>query len=202
MRYRKLASQYGDKYDTTSAENKKNTDSTNSSARSISRKGRVRFAEMELKDENAEILSSILSKSKQPLSLPYIILHYNEGSGGSGASSTVMRRDDFQCSPKKFGMLVDAVEELMTSSDSDSEKMTVGKNGPTGGGGEGEEDLNHRSSLPLNGGDLAFSSQRSMDGSSTSTSTTTTVLTNGLGATQFYLSTLNIVSTQHHRRDQ
>mmetsp|Transcript_4388 Transcript_4388/g.8446 ORF Transcript_4388/g.8446 Transcript_4388/m.8446 type:complete len:365 (-) Transcript_4388:235-1329(-) len=178
MRYRKLASQYGDKYDTI----KKNAaadSSSGNSARNIAKKGRVRFAEMELKDENAEILMSILSKSKQPLSLPYILMYY-KGSGSRTTNNNGMVMRDFQCSPKKFRLLVDAVEELTSS---DSEEISVVANG--------EEGLNHRS-LPLNGGDLASSSQRSMDGTS---STTTTALMNGVGATQSYLSTLNNVNT-------
>ncbi|KAL7521054.1 hypothetical protein ACHAWX_005748 [Stephanocyclus meneghinianus] len=85
VRYRKLASQYGDTYD--------------SAGTHIDQYGRVRFGEMEY-DQNEE-MCRLLNATK----LPYIIMY--KGSKGKVA--------EFQCGPGKFQKLIDAVNEFADS---------------------------------------------------------------------------------------
>lgn len=90
MRYRKLASQLGDKYDDAGP-------GPGDSAK-ITREGRVRFAEMMYDDPMNEEMCKLLNATK----LPYILMY--KGSKG--------KVKDFQCSPSKFQMLIDAVNEF------------------------------------------------------------------------------------------
>jgi len=94
VRYRKLASQFGDKYDS-----KTGTE--------ITQKGRVRFAEMQFDNPNNEEMCKVLNATK----LPYIFLY--KGSKG--------KMKEFQCSPTKFKMLTDAVNEYADPVVGDSE---------------------------------------------------------------------------------
>eukprot|EP00579_Thalassiosira_antarctica_P032941 CAMPEP_0202000412 /NCGR_PEP_ID=MMETSP0905-20130828/6765_1 /ASSEMBLY_ACC=CAM_ASM_000554 /TAXON_ID=420261 /ORGANISM="Thalassiosira antarctica, Strain CCMP982" /LENGTH=981 /DNA_ID=CAMNT_0048556881 /DNA_START=139 /DNA_END=3084 /DNA_ORIENTATION=- len=94
VRYRKLASQFGDKYDS-----KTGTE--------ITQMGRVRFAEMQFDNPNNEEMCKVLNATK----LPYIFLY--KGSKG--------KMKEFQCSPTKFKMLTDAVNEYADPVVGDSE---------------------------------------------------------------------------------
>ena len=86
IRYRKLASQFGDKYN--------NDDVTAMKEQH----GRARFAEMQYDDPNNEEMCKLLNATK----LPYILLY--KGSKG--------KVKEFQCSPAKFQLLIDAVNEF------------------------------------------------------------------------------------------
>lgn len=97
MRYRKLASQFGDKYD----------DTDTGKSTEISQKGLARFAEMKYDDRNEEILSAMLNS--QTIPLPYILIY--KGSKGKVRG--------FQCNPNKIQMLADAVNELADPIDAD-----------------------------------------------------------------------------------
>lgn len=90
MRYRKVASQFGDRYD----------DSKTGKSAHTAKRGRARFAEMKYDGKNEEILSAILGTHSIPL--PYILMY--KGSKGSVKG--------FQCTPNKVQMLTDAVNEL------------------------------------------------------------------------------------------
>lgn len=83
-RYRKLASQFGDKYDS-----KTGTE--------ITQMGRVRFAEMRFDDPNNEEMCKFLNATN----FPYILMY--KGSKG--------KLKEFQCGPSKFQMLIDAVND-------------------------------------------------------------------------------------------
>ena len=91
LRYRKIASQYGDK---------QHADNNNHQ-----RLGQVRFAEMQYdKEENREICNVLNATS-----FPYIIMY--KGSKG--------KIREFQCTPAKFNLLVDAIKKELADDDSD-----------------------------------------------------------------------------------
>lgn len=156
MRYRKIASQFGDKYN----------DTKTAKSAQISKRGRARFAEMELKGQNAEILYSIIANSKQPISLPYILMY-------KGSSGMVK---DFNCIPSKFRVLADAVNELADPVITEDSVATNGTKSDVNG------ELNVSPSVNKNGDCLA-PSQWTM-GATKATSGM------GLNATQLYLSKL------------
>eukprot|EP00986_Skeletonema_menzelii_P014124 scaffold8941_cov145-Skeletonema_menzelii.AAC.9 len=85
IRYRKLASQFGDKYG-------------DANGKEVLQHGNVRFAQMKFDDPNNEEMCKLLNATK----LPYILIY--KGSQGKVA--------DFQCGPAKFQMLIDAVNEF------------------------------------------------------------------------------------------
>ena len=97
LRYRKIASQYGDKQ-----QHDKNND----------QRGKVRFAEMQYgKEENREMCNVLKATS-----FPYIIMY--KGSKG--------KIREFQCTPAKVNLLVDAIkDELADDSDSDDLSQQV-----------------------------------------------------------------------------
>ncbi|KAL7526099.1 hypothetical protein ACHAXR_001318, partial [Thalassiosira sp. AJA248-18] len=86
MRYRKVASQFGDKYD----------DKTGTE---ITQMGRARFAEMQYDDPNNKEICLTLNLAPK---LPYILMY--KGSQG--------KVKEFQCLPAKIQMLANAVNEL------------------------------------------------------------------------------------------
>ena len=94
IRYRKLASQFGDTY---------NDDTTAMKEQY----GRARFAEMQYDDPNNEEMCKLLNATK----LPYILLY--KGSKG--------KVKEFQCSPSKFQLLIDAVNEFADPAFDDEE---------------------------------------------------------------------------------
>lgn len=155
LRYRKLASRFGD--------------SKRDASKPIARGGRARFAEMELRDDNEGILRALLPRSKQPISLPYVLLY----KGGR------MERD-FRCTPKTFRALVDAVEEMAA----DPVLVRGGSAGASVGDGEasGANDGVSKRSRETNGGasttDVTTAGEAAM------------AKGRGLGAAQSYLSTL------------
>jgi len=158
VRYRKLASQFGD--------GRGNSKTRGGGSARISERVRVRFAEMELKDRNQEILSSILSSSKQPISLPYILMY--KGSKGIAR--------DFRCTPKEFRKLVDAVNEL--ADPVFSEEIVADDRSGRGG----SERLNME---PYINGDDSATSRETLDATAAASA-------KGLGAAQSYLSTLTL----------
>ena len=84
VRYRKIANQYGDTYDDAGMQ--------------ISRRGMVRFAEMQYDNPaNRELCQDVLKIA----TFPYMLLY-------KGRKGKV---DEFHCSPAKFQRLVDAVKE-------------------------------------------------------------------------------------------
>ncbi len=85
VRYRGLAAKYGDKPD-------------NSRDGEWAQNGRVRFAEMQYDDPNNEEMCQLLNATK----LPYILMY--KGSRG--------RVKEFHCSPAKFQLLINAVNEF------------------------------------------------------------------------------------------
>ena len=90
LRYRKIASQYGDKQYTNN-----------------NQRGQVRFAEMQYdKEENREICNVLKATS-----FPYIIMY--KGSMG--------KIREFQCTPAKINLLVDAIKEELVDDESDSD---------------------------------------------------------------------------------
>ena len=96
-RYRKIVSQFGDKYD-----------ENNNSSNEMKQKGRVRFAEMQYDNPQNEEVCQVLNATI----FPYILMYY--GSKG--------KVREFQCTPAKYKMLVDAVNEELADDDSgDSE---------------------------------------------------------------------------------
>ena len=89
LRYRKIASQYGDK---------QHADNNNQI-------GQVRFAELQYdKEENREMCNVLNATS-----FPYIIMY--KGSKG--------KIREFQCTPAKFNLLVDAIKKELADDDSD-----------------------------------------------------------------------------------
>jgi len=87
LRYRKLASKFGDKY----------TDARDTPA--IKQRGKARFAELQYDNpQNQDLCDSVLRTT----SFPYILM-YKRQEG---------KIREFHCTPAKFQMLVDAVEEL------------------------------------------------------------------------------------------
>lgn len=89
LRYRKIASQYGDKQ---YAENNQI-------------RGQVRFASLQYdKEENREICNVLKATS-----FPYIIMY--KGSKG--------KIREFQCTPAKINLLVDAIKEELADDDSE-----------------------------------------------------------------------------------
>ena len=87
LRYRKLASKFGDKY----------TDARDTPA--IKQRGKARFAELQYDNlQNEELCDSVLGTK----SFPYILM-YKRQEG---------KIREFHCTPAKFQMLVDTVEEL------------------------------------------------------------------------------------------
>ena len=92
LRYRKIASQYGDK--------QQQTDNNNN------QRGQVRFAEMQYDTEENREMCNVLKAT----SFPYIIMY--KGSKG--------KIREFQCTPAKVNLLVDAIkEELANDSEID-----------------------------------------------------------------------------------
>ena len=91
IRWRKVASKYGDKYDDTKA--------GAGGTQQIKQKGRARFAEMQYDNPNNEEISQLMMDE---VSFPYILMF--KGSEG--------KIRGFQCSPAKYQMLVNAIEEL------------------------------------------------------------------------------------------
>ncbi|KAL3808360.1 hypothetical protein ACHAXA_003848 [Cyclostephanos tholiformis] len=86
MRYRRLASQFGDDQPGT-------RDNV-----IVKKRGRARFAEMQYDNPNNKEMCQLLNATK----LPYILMY--KGSRG--------KVDEFQCSPAQFQRLIDAVNEL------------------------------------------------------------------------------------------
>jgi hypothetical protein len=86
MRYRRLASQFGD------------DNSREGGSAQIAKKGRARFAEMQYDNPNNIEMCQLLNATK----LPYILIY--KGSKG--------KVSEFQCSPAGFQHLIDAVNEL------------------------------------------------------------------------------------------
>ena len=85
LRYRKLASKYGDKYTTANATIKE---------------GKIRFAELQYDNpQNTDLCDSVLDTS----SFPYILIY----KGGKG------KVRGFHCTPAKFQLLQNTVEELL-----------------------------------------------------------------------------------------
>ena len=85
IRYKKLASQLGDKYG-------------DAAGKELLSRGNVRFAQMKFDDPNNEEMCKLLNATK----LPYILIY--KGSQG--------KVTDFQCGPAKFQMLIDAVNKF------------------------------------------------------------------------------------------
>jgi len=83
IRYRKLASQIGDKYDASGT---------------ITQKGRARFAEMQFDNPANEEMCQLLNANR----LPYILMY--KGNHGKIA--------EFKCGPAEFARLNDAVDEF------------------------------------------------------------------------------------------
>lgn len=78
-------------------------------------KGRVRFAEMKYDDANNKEMCEFLNATK----LPYILIY--KGSQG--------KVKDFQCSPSKFKLLIDAIDELAVDYDDDVSSSSIDNNG-------------------------------------------------------------------------
>ena len=85
IRYRKLASQFGDKFG-------------DANGNQLLSRGNVRFAQMKFDDPNNEEMCKLLNATK----LPYILIY--KGSKGKVA--------DFQCGPARIQMLNDAINEF------------------------------------------------------------------------------------------
>jgi len=103
IRYRKLASQLSDQYTLVSDPNTNSNNSNNPQSYQLTRRGPVRFAEMQFDDPNNEEMCRLLNATK----LPYVLMY--KGSKGKVA--------DFQCGPSNFQRLVDEVNELMDPMD-------------------------------------------------------------------------------------
>ncbi|KAL7472599.1 hypothetical protein ACHAXS_012962 [Conticribra weissflogii] len=106
IRYRKLASQLSDQYTLVSDPiNSNNNGNNNPQSYQLTRRGPVRFAEMQFDDPNNEEMCRLLNATK----LPYILMY--KGSKGKVA--------DFQCGPSNFQRLIDEVNEFMDPMDED-----------------------------------------------------------------------------------
>lgn len=93
LRYRKIASQYGDKLNADNNE-----------------RGQVRFAEMQYdKEENREMCNVLNATS-----FPYIIMY--KGSKG--------KIREFQCTPAKVNLLVDAIKEELADDSSSHDGLS------------------------------------------------------------------------------
>lgn len=89
MRYRRLASQFGDD---------RSGDGGGGGSAQMTKFGRARFAEMQYDNPNNKEMCQLLNATK----LPYILMY--KGSKG--------KVDEFQCSPAEFQHLINAVNEL------------------------------------------------------------------------------------------
>ena len=93
LRYRKLASKYGDKY----------SDAKGSPV-AIKQKGRVRFAEIQYDNpQNQDLCDSVFDTT----SFPYILIYKGQKGKVRG----------FHCTPSKFQLLANAVNELLAEED-------------------------------------------------------------------------------------
>jgi len=91
LRYRKLASKYSDKYTT----NAKGT-----TPAEIKQQGKIRFAELQYDNpQNEDLCDSVLGTT----SFPYILIYKRQEGKIRG----------FHCTPAKFQLLVNTVEELL-----------------------------------------------------------------------------------------
>lgn len=91
LRYRKLASKYSDKYTT-------NTKGTTPAE--IKQQGKIRFAELQYDNpQNEDLCDSVLGTT----SFPYILIYKRQEGKIRG----------FHCTPAKFQLLVNTVEELL-----------------------------------------------------------------------------------------
>ncbi len=89
MRYRRLASQFGDD---------RSGDGGGGGSAQMTKFGHARFAEMQYDNPNNKEMCQLLNATK----LPYILMY--KGSKG--------KVDEFQCSPAEFQHLINAVNEL------------------------------------------------------------------------------------------
>lgn len=103
IRYRKVASQFGDKY--------------NEKTGTLEQMGKARFAEMQYDNPNNEEMCKLLNATK----LPYILMY--KGSRG--------KVKEFQCGPANVQMLIDSVNELADLGIEDGD--IASRNGNEGG---------------------------------------------------------------------
>ncbi|KAL7447802.1 hypothetical protein ACHAWC_000116, partial [Mediolabrus comicus] len=96
IRYRKLASKFGDKY--------------NNNNNNINERGKVRFAELQYDNPaNEDLCNNVLEAT----SFPYFLMYRRQQGQIRG----------FHCTPAKFQMLVDTVEELLAEEEKEEEEQ-------------------------------------------------------------------------------
>jgi thiol-disulfide isomerase/thioredoxin len=113
MRYRKLASKFGDKYNNNTNNNNINSSTTTEQATTsspIKERGKVRFAELQYDNPaNEDLCNNVLEAT----SFPYFLMYRLQQGQIRG----------FHCTPAKFQMLVDTVEELLADEEKDEEQQ-------------------------------------------------------------------------------
>mmetsp|Transcript_22290 Transcript_22290/g.33037 ORF Transcript_22290/g.33037 Transcript_22290/m.33037 type:complete len:230 (-) Transcript_22290:210-899(-) len=104
LRYRKLASKYSDKYTTTNAKGTPPAE--------IKQQGKIRFAELQYDNsQNEDLCDSVLGTT----SFPYILIYKRQEGKIRG----------FHCTPAKFQLLVNTVEELLVEDGEHEESCGV-----------------------------------------------------------------------------
>ncbi len=110
LRYRKLASKFSDKYnnDNNNINGGTATDQTTTSP-PIKERGKVRFAELQYDNPaNEDLCNNVLEAT----SFPYFLMYRRKQGQIRG----------FYCTPAKFQMLVDTVEELLADEENEEER--------------------------------------------------------------------------------
>lgn len=112
LRYRKLASKFGDKYNNNNININGDTTATDQTTTSppIKQRGKVRFAELQYDNPgNEDLCNNVLEAT----SFPYFLMYRRKQGQIRG----------FHCTPAKFQMLVNAVEELLDNEEKEEEEQ-------------------------------------------------------------------------------
>jgi len=111
IRYRKLASKFGDKYNNNNNNNINGGTTTDQTTTSpIKERGKVRFAELQYDNPaNEDLCNNVLEAT----SFPYFLMYRRQQGQIRG----------FHCTPAKFQMLVDTVEELLADEEKEEEQQ-------------------------------------------------------------------------------
>ena len=111
LRYRKLASKFGDKYNNDNNNINGGTTATDQTTTSppIKQRGKVRFAELQYDNPaNEDLCNNVLEAT----SFPYFLMYRRRQGQIRG----------FHCTPAKFQMLVDTVEELLADEEKEEQQ--------------------------------------------------------------------------------
>jgi thiol-disulfide isomerase/thioredoxin len=110
LRYRKLASKFSDKYNNDNNNINSSTTKEQATTSPIKERGKVRFAELQYDNPaNEDLCNNVLEAT----SFPYFLMYRRQQGQIRGC----------HCTPAKFQMLVDTVEELLADEEKDEEQQ-------------------------------------------------------------------------------